>query len=699
MKIRRFSLRFPLRHGTRRFVGSAPVVCLALALACASVACARAEAPLDTSSVLGTYLAARLAQELRDTEAANVLLKVALDRDPGNAQLLDQAFISEVMGGSWVKAVAYAGRAVTSDPGNHLAHLVLGVDAFKSGRLGEAEKHFGEPGNTPIAVMARAWVLNARKDARGAGALLAAISDPNWVGLFRKFQSAQMADLEGDSSMAAKLYQELVTSNPNDFNFALAFARHASHFGDDKLASEILSKQAATSAQIHPLVEAALATVGKGEMLPLEVSNSAEGLASTFYGFSQALSGQGGVDLALIYTKLALQLRPNDQKSLFSLATVFEQLKQYDNAIAVYKSLPTDSPLHFDAGIREGLNLNALDKTDEAKAALQALADPGQNVAPSAPETRAALHAEIESLAGVSEHERGGKIVLLQRLLSQAGLADGGGDGNFGNVTRHSIAQLQTSAGLQETGAFDAPTRRALEDRIINAAPAATKPLATDRLIDLYTTIGNMLRGRKNFAEAADDYGKAIALIGTAAKPNWDQFYSRAVCFERLNQWAKAEPDFLKAMELNPDEPLILNYLGYSWVDRNEHIDKALELIKKAVSLKPDDGYYVDSLGWAYFRMGRYPEAVEQLEHAVELKAEDPVINDHLGDAYWRAGRKLEAQFQWSTSLSSKPETEDVPKLQEKLKNGLPPEPGAATAAGTGTAPDASTSSEKPKQP
>ena len=672
---------------------------IALCLSLAMGGAALAETTVETNSVLGTYLAARLAQGLRDTDAANALLKVALERDPGNAALLDQAFISEITAGNWQQAVGYATRAVASDPGNHLAHLVLGVDAFKAGRLGDAEKHFAEPANTPVALMARAWVLNTRKDQKGAGALLGSINDPNWVGFFRKLQAARMTDINGDAVGAGRLYQELFAANPGEYHLALAYARHASHSGDAKLAADVLGKHSAAVQQTHPMIDAAVDALSRGETLPLDVSSAAEGLAGVFYGFSQAVDGQGGVDLATIYTQLSLKLKPDDQLALFSLATIFEQVHKYDSAISTYKRLPADSPLHFDASVREGLNLNALEKTDDAKAALLSLANPAPTPANPPPgQNRAALHTEVEAAAGVSSHEHGVKVAALQKLFARAGLGDGGADGNFGPATLRSLGQLQRDAGLPETGAFDAPTRKALEDRILAAAPQTAKPLSPVRLVDLYTTIGNMLRGRKMFGDAADYYGKAIALIDKPVKPNWDQFYARAVCFERLNKWSQAEPDFLKAMELNPDEPLILNYLGYSWVDRKEHIDKALELIKKAVSLKPDDGYYVDSLGWAYFRMGRYKDAVEQLEHAVELKAEDPVINDHLGDAYWRDGRKLEAQFQWSTSLSSKPEAEDVPRLQDKLKNGLPDDTGAATAAKDAKPGDAA-GTDKPKQP
>ncbi len=678
---------------------------LAAVLAIAPAGSSLAETFVSGSSALGTYLAARQAQSLRDTPAANELLKSALQQDPDNASLLGQAFVTEVVGGEWTRAIDYARRAAAVDKNNQLAHLVLGVDSFKVGRLGDAEKHFTQPGNTPIAVMARAWVLGARGEGKGALALLGGIKDNNWIGFFSKYQSALLADATGDTQGATRLYQDLFKAEPGTINVAIGYARHASHNGDNKLATDILSQHAAAARSQHPMVEQIRDAIALNKTLDLDVKSTAEGLGSVFYGFSQAINGQGGVDLAQIYAQLALQLRPNDQLSMVQLAAIFEQLKQYDSAIALYNKLPADSPLQFDARVRQGLNLNALDKIDEAKAALKAIADPITPDPAAAAKARADLHAQIEAADGIAFRDKGARVERLQGWLTQLGYNDGGTDGNFGTGTREALTRLQKDAGLPQTGQLGPQTRKALEEKLAALIVLPTpKPLTPDRQIDLYQTIGNMLRGRKQFAEAVDYYSKAIALIPQPASENWDQFYSRAVCFERLSQWDKAEPDFRKALELSPNEPLILNYLGYSWVDRNQNVSEALQLIQKAVNLKPDDGYYIDSLGWAYFRLGRFDEAVEQLERAVELKAEDPTINDHLGDAYWRAGRKLEAQFQWSTALASKPEPADVPKIQAKMKDGLPPDPqvpapAAAMATPAETKPADAKTPDKPKTP
>jgi tetratricopeptide (TPR) repeat protein len=135
------------------------------------------------------------------------------------------------------------------------------------------------------------------------------------------------------------------------------------------------------------------------------------------------------------------------------------------------------------------------------------------------------------------------------------------------------------------------------------------------------------------------------------------------------------------ALQLYPEHPLVLNYLGYSWVDQGVNLDEGMRMIKRAVEQRPDDGYIVDSLGWAYYRLGNFEEAVKHLEQAVELKPEDPTINDHLGDAYWRVGRKLEARFQWAHARDLKPEPEELDKIEAKLKVGLADDPPSTTSA------------------
>jgi tetratricopeptide (TPR) repeat protein len=204
---------------------------------------------------------------------------------------------------------------------------------------------------------------------------------------------------------------------------------------------------------------------------------------------------------------------------------------------------------------------------------------------------------------------------------------------------------------------------------------------ANPRDLEAIMALGNVLRGRKQFAECADVYSKGVDTIGKPEKSNWVIYYFRGICLERSKQWAKAEADLKKSLELYPDQPHVLNYLGYSWIDQGSNLDEGMRMIKRAVEQRADDGYIVDSLGWAHYRLGNMDEAVKQLERAVELKPEDPTINDHLGDAYWRVGRVLEARFQWSHARDLKPEPEDLVKIEAKLKSGLPDDSSSAAEA------------------
>jgi tetratricopeptide (TPR) repeat protein len=184
--------------------------------------------------------------------------------------------------------------------------------------------------------------------------------------------------------------------------------------------------------------------------------------------------------------------------------------------------------------------------------------------------------------------------------------------------------------------------------------------------------LGNVLRGHKKFSECANVYSKGVAAFPIPKKANWVLFYFRGICYERSKQWPKAEADLKKALELYPDQPHVLNYLGYSWIDQGVNLDEGMEMIKKAVQQRPDDGYIVDSLGWAYYRIGNYDEATKQLERAIELKPEDPTINDHLVTHTGGFGRVLEARFQWAHARDLKPDPEELPKIEEKLKDGCP---------------------------
>jgi len=185
--------------------------------------------------------------------------------------------------------------------------------------------------------------------------------------------------------------------------------------------------------------------------------------------------------------------------------------------------------------------------------------------------------------------------------------------------------------------------------------------------------LGDLLRGINKFDAAAEAYTTALGRIANPLPNDWSIFYFRGTAYERAKQWPKAEADFKKALELSPDQPYVLNYLAYTWVERREHLDEALKMLQTAVDARPEEGFIVDSLGWAHFQLGHFQDAVKYLERAVALSPQDPTLNDHLGDAYWRAGRHVEARFQWSRALSFKPEADQVKAIEAKVRDGMAP--------------------------
>ena len=191
----------------------------------------------------------------------------------------------------------------------------------------------------------------------------------------------------------------------------------------------------------------------------------------------------------------------------------------------------------------------------------------------------------------------------------------------------------------------------------------------------VHNTLGDVFRQQQDYARAAEAYDKALSMMTDPSDGKWFTLYARGITNERLGDWPAAEADFRAALELNPDQPQVLNYLGYSLVEKRIKLDEALGMIERAVEARPDSGYIVDSLGWVLYRLGRFDEAVDPMERAAALMPVDPIVNDHLGDVYWKVGRKTEARFQWHRALSfidedSAPEA-DPDRIRQKLDVGL----------------------------
>ena len=254
-------------------------------------------------------------------------------------------------------------------------------------------------------------------------------------------------------------------------------------------------------------------------------------------------------------------------------------------------------------------------------------------------------------------------VMLSGELLRRLGQLDLAGQ-TFAMIPTSSPAFIEAQIGrarvAQQDGATDAAVV-ILQD--LDAAHPGD--------VRVVQALADTLRRQSRFAEAVTQYDTAIRLTGTPGPFDWPMYYARAISLSELKRWPEAEADFRRALALDPNQPQVLNYLGYSYVDRGENLDEALKMIQHAVLEAPDQGYIVDSLGWALFRLGRVQEAVVPMERASMLLPVDPIVTDHLGDVYWSVGRKMEARFQWRRALSFHPAEADAARISRKLEIGL----------------------------
>jgi len=392
-----------------------------------------------------------------------------------------------------------------------------------------------------------------------------------------------------------------------------------------------------------------------------------DGLAD-FLVFHRALMADvaGKTDDALKYAKQAYDTDPYVARILEAYVRILGNAGKFDEAKAA-----------LDDFAAQGLNHPLIDVVAKQIAAKQRPGKMANNVQTGA--------AEMYHGIGVALARDGSTdlaVVFLRMALYLDPTAD---------VISLALGQMLDSAGQHEVA-----------NKLYDAVPATSpmKPTAVVRIatnldaqgdrkeairrlgnivatrpkdIDAISVLGDLQRYDSQFAEAAQTYTKALDVVGGEHPGDWRFYYVRGIAYERNGEWKKAEPDFLKALDLNPDQPQVMNYLGYSWVDQGLNLGPALAMIQKAVDAVPDDGYIVDSLGWAFYKLDRIPDAVKTLEQAVQLKPNDPEINDHLGDAYWKAGRTLEARFQWNVASSVDKEGNVKKRVAPKLANGLDP--------------------------
>lgn len=539
---------------------------------------------VEGTSLSGSYLAGRFAGKQRDMDAAGQYFQQALRDDPNNAVLIERVFIFDLSDGKVASAEDYAERVLSFNSQHRMARFVLGLRDVRLKRFVKARENFKKAAYTPIgeltATLLTAWTYAAQGNQAQAFNTLDKLDQNESLENFKSYHGALIADYLGANIRADSFYKKAFAQAGNSLRVVQAYGNYLERNGRKDEARKVY-EQFLETAEKNPLVRQALGDLDKGTKPQAFVKTPEAGMSEALFSVASALSDDQGLEVALAYAQLALSVTGDRNINLTLLGDIYESMNSYQRSIDAYDAIDKNSVLKPNADLEVAVNLQRLEKKDEAKARLKAL-------------------------------------------------------------------------------------------------------IATDpKDYDVQVTLGNLYRNNEEFALAAAAYNDAIALIGKPERDNWTVFYYRGIAFERTKQWDKAEPDFRKALELEPDQPMVLNYLGYSMVDKKINLTEAIAMVRKAVELKPNDGYIVDSLGWAHFRLGEYEEAVKQLERAVELKPADPVIADHLGDAYWRVGRQLEARFQWQHAKDNKPEPEDLVRIEKKLKEGLADEPPVTPAQGT----------------
>lgn len=561
-----------------------------LMLALSSVACLAATPTDAARSLSGNFLASRSAAQAKDSAVAAVYLEAALKQDPGNPGLIEQLFLMRLTNGDVAAAEQLAPDVLKFNSQHRMARLVMGLKAFREQKYEEARADFAEAAYTPLgeltSTMLTAWTY------AGEGALNAALkelekldSNENFAN-FKSFQSALIADYLKSAVRADAAYKKAYGQGAVSLRVVQAYGNFLERSGKFEEAAKIYDDFLAKTDN-YPLVAQARADLAMKKKPEAFVSSPERGVGETLSSLAAIMNDDQSIDIALLYSRLALQHGANQVVMQTMLGDVLSGMRRYDDSIAAYEAVPADSPLRAAADLEIAGNLQQLDRNADAEARLNAM-------------------------------------------------------------------------------------------------------LAKDpKNFDAHVALGSLHRFSEKFDKAVGEYDAALKLLPVIGKNQWRIVYDRAICYERLNQWDKAEADFRKALQLQPDEPNVLNYLGYSLIDKKIKLDEAIAMVRKAVELKPNEGFFVDSLGWAFFQMGDFDQALPHLERAVDLKAGDPIISEHLGDAYWRVGRKLEAKFQWQHAKDNKPDAKDLVRIEAKMKDGMPDLPPPVKPAQNG-APKAS---------
>lgn len=534
----------------------------------------------------------------------------------------------------------------------------------------------------------------------GIGAASCATAPPQQVS-GRDYLVGRVAELRSDHAVAAQRYFEALARSPHDpalIERALVASLGA---GDEVGARRAARLARGAEAPAYAHIVAAVDAMVEGDwraadrrLGQVEGAATEEMIARVLLVWARLGAGPAaGADpqtLALI--------RPYNPMFGYQQAMALEYAGRQEESLAAYQAA-RESGASSAAGVEAYADLLARRGARDQATALLVAEDNASNpqlaaalarlqsngAVAAAPLTPARAAAEgLQGLASVfaQEYDTSGRLAALTLAL----MLDPGADS-----ARLAFAQAQLDLGHRDLA--EAALSRIAPDSVYaqsarikaawiqldngesEAALAAVRPAAQAGDARALRTLADMYRSLMRFEEAEPLYSQLIA----DAPDNWRLYFARGAARERLDRWQEAEADMRRALELSPNQPDVLNYLGYSWADRGERLQEALAMIERAVEQRPRSAAVIDSLGWVHFRLGDYQRALDILERVVEMDPREATINEHLGDVYWRVGRRIEARYQWRRALELKPD--DPAVLQVKLESGLPDEPQARSAA------------------
>ena len=534
---------------------------------------------VNATGLSGSYLAAQVAIDDNDDDAAVQFLERALALDPDDKDLKQKLFVALVSNGRVADAAEIARNTPKLGTSQNLAGYVLAAESMRKrswkNAINALKDVAGVDLDKTLREITHAWALQGLGETDQALARIAELEGPEWISVMKDYHSGLIANAGGNQDLAAEKFQSVIDNRAvipilteTYIRAVEAMVRNRSQAGDKQKAQEILDYGISLLPSHSPFQRLNEQLQSDSVLKPI-LTTPQQGMAELFYNIATAIRRDGAGNFSKNYLQISNSLAPKSDVIQIALAELYLQQGDYEKSNTYYNAVADTSPFSRIARLEKATNLSRLEKKEEAITELKSL-----------------IESDPSDLTG-------------------------------------------------------------------------------------YLTLGNVYSREERYREAADTYDKAVGIIGEPKSFHWNLFFRRGISYERLKDWEKAEPNFMKSLDLSANQPEVLNYLGYSWVDQGINLDQGMDMIRKAVELRPRSGFIVDSLGWAHYRLGQFDDAVRELEKAVQLMPQDPTINDHLGDAYWQVGRKLEATFQWNIALATKTPPDDPEAIKKKLKEGL----------------------------